>query len=57
MFTANYNYNLNLAKTSIAFQQDQECLTDFARIQERPVLQFEGAPDGQFCPHQSGPET
>ena len=26
MFTANYNYNLNLAKTSIAFQHDQECL-------------------------------
>ena len=26
MFTANYIYNLILAKTSIAFQHDQECL-------------------------------
>ena len=26
MFTANYNYNKILAKTSIAFQKGQECL-------------------------------
>ena len=26
MFTATYKYNLSLAKTSNAFQQDQECL-------------------------------